>query len=148
MSRYKADDINLLLPSFIPYVAEVLARLKAAGFSPVLFDTLRTPVEALRNAQKGTGSLNSIHMYGAAADVICGEHGWSCAQAKCKFFERVGVEVEALGLVWGGRFSRADKPHFQCVPLKHQAAFRALGHDERHAAARDKAIRQWLRPLA
>lgn len=116
----KEDDINLLVPSFRPLVQRVLEGVRAAGYKPLLKDTLRTDAEAARNAARGTGSKGSMHCYGVAADVICAEHHWDCHKHGCDFFEVLGTEVEKVpGLVWGGRWTRGgkgpDKPHFQCV---------------------------------
>src|SRR4051812_1339169 len=101
MSRYKQDDIALLLPSFQPEVQFILDDMKRQGFKPVLFDGFRTPAEALRNAAKGTGKANSPHLYGVAADVICDDHGWACADKRCKFYVKLVATVRARGLVTG-----------------------------------------------
>lgn len=139
MAKYRADDLNLLLPSFREATVRVIERLRAQGFDPIPFDTLRTPEEALRNAKRGSGILDSIHLYGCACDVICGVHGWSCKASKCKFYTKLGAAVEAEGLVWGGRFpSRVDLPHFQGIAVREQKAMRDLGRGEESAAARDK----------
>jgi hypothetical protein len=111
---FRADDINLLLPSFAAYVRLVLEEMKRRGYDPCPFDTLRTQAEAAKFFARGVGSLNSMHCYGVACDVICNKHGWECSAHGCEFFSGLGDVVEALGLVWGGRFkSRHDLPHFQ-----------------------------------
>lgn len=126
MSRYKADDVELLLPSFVPVAKRLLQALSERGFDPVSRDTLRTTEEALRNARKGTGIVDSIHCHGAAMDVICGEHGWDCHAHGCEFYAALGEIAEDLGLTWGGRWKRRDLPHVQAIPVRDQNALRAL----------------------
>lgn len=126
MTRYKADDVELLLPCFVPVAKRLLAALAERGFDPVPRDTLRTAEEALRNAKKGVGIVDSVHCHGAAMDVICGDHGWDCAANGCEFFAAVGEIAEDMGLVWGGRWKRRDLPHVQCVAVKDQDALRRL----------------------
>lgn len=147
--RYKEDDINLLLPSFKPRVQGVLEDMRSLGYTPVLRDTVRTEAEAAANAAKGTGSVNSMHLYGCAADIICNDHGWACAAAKCKFYVKLGYAVEAHGMYWGGRFKKVDQPHMQGVPAipRAQNAIRALGHEPESAAKRDAMVKAALRPV-
>lgn len=143
MTRYKADDIELLVPSFRPVVRRLLDALTARGFSPVPRDTLRTPAEALANAQKGVGIANSMHCYGVAVDVICGAHGWSCRERGCPFFTALGEEAEKLGLTWGGRWRRRDFPHVQAIPVADQGRIRKLGA-QGQAAVLDAFVRSRL----
>lgn len=126
MTRFKSDDVNLLLPSFALHVMDVVADLQDAGHKPVVFDTLRTPEEAAKFAKRGTGSKNSMHLYGVAADIICGDHGWDCAKHKCGFYDLLGKVAEERGLVWGGRWKRVDKPHIQYCLVAEQAVVRAI----------------------
>jgi hypothetical protein len=144
MAKYKSDDVELLLPSFRVVYKKLLVRMVELGYDPIPFDTARTPEEALRNASKGVGILNSIHIYGAAADTICGKHGWSCASKKCQFFRALRREGLALGLFRG---PEADLPHLQGLPAtkKDQDALRALGAGPETEAARDALIKKWLR---
>jgi hypothetical protein len=133
---YRADNVDLLLPAFAVKTRQVLAKLKDMGHSPVPFDTLRTQAEAEKFFIRGVGSRNSMHLYGIACDVICDKHGWGCGDLKCSFFQDLGLVVEGLGLVWGGRFKqRHDLPHFQgCgASAAEQARVRALGWDARNA---------------
>jgi hypothetical protein len=141
MSKYPSDDINLLLPTMQVKVRALLDAMTAAGFKPVLFDGLRTVEQALRNAKRGTGIVDSIHCYGAAADLICDVHGWDCRKHGCKFFTALGREAEALGFVWGGRFTKTDQPHVQGVTVAKQRAMRELGRGDESAAERDALVR-------
>jgi hypothetical protein len=126
VSKYRADDVDLLLPSFRQAVRDLLQALTERGFKPIPRDTLRTAEEALRNAKKGVGIVDSIHCHGAAVDVICDEHGWDCAANGCEFYAALGEIAEAMGLVWGGRWKRRDLPHVQAIEVRDQNALRAL----------------------
>lgn len=126
MTRYKADDVELLLPCFVPVAKRLLVALTERGFSPIPRDTLRTPVEAARNARKGVGIVDSVHCHGAALDVICDLHGWECAANGCEFYAALGEIAEDMGLVWGGRWKRRDMPHCQAIEVKDQNALRGL----------------------
>jgi hypothetical protein len=127
MPRYRADNVDLLLPFFAGKTYAVLASMEAKGYKPVPFDTLRTPAEAAKFFARGTGSKNSMHLYGAACDVICDVHGWGCQAKGCNFYRDLGISVELQGLVWGGRFrSRVDLPHFQICSVADQPAVRAI----------------------
>lgn len=149
MSRFKSDDVELLLPAFRVAVKLLLQKMVAWGFKPIPFDTLRTSAEAAANARKGTGTANSIHQYGVAADIICGEHGWSCSDHGCDFFAVLGSEAKSLKLVWGGDWPRRDMPHVQGVAVAMQPAVRALGTGPESAAARNQMVVDFLmRPLA
>lgn len=144
MAKYKSDSLDGLVPTFRAQVVGVLAELKADGYDPVLFDALRTPAEAARNATKGTGIKDSMHCYGVAADVICGQHGWSCAKAGCGFYGALAGRVRARKLLSGADFAKADRPHFQGVSIKQQAAVRALGRKDDTLAARDALVKAFL----
>lgn len=126
MTKFKSDDIDLLLPSFAILVRRVLQAMRDKGYEPVPFDTLRTPKEAAKYAARGVGSARSMHIYGAACDVICGVHGWDCKKHGCKFFEAYGDAVESLGLTWGGRWRKRDLPHMQACKVGEQDAVRAI----------------------
>lgn len=145
MSKYPEDDIKLLPPTMQVHVQSVIDQLKATGFKPILFDGMRTKAEALKNAAKGTGRPDSIHMYGAASDLICDDHGWQCRKFKCKFYQNLKRIASAEGFVCGADFHSVDEPHIQAVMVFMQQKFRELPDDER-----DEAIRAFfeMRALA
>lgn len=144
-TRYRSDDINLLLPTFRQKVENLIQTMQAAGFKPILWDGLRTPEEAARNAARGRGIENSMHLYGAAADIICDDHGWDCAKHGCRFFKRLGLAAEKAGFVWGGRFTRVDEPHVQGVTVRKQNEMRTHGTSAETAQARDALVRKHFR---
>lgn len=145
---YKSDDIELLLPTWREKVRELMNRLGELGHRPILFDGLRTMDEAKRNAAKGVGIENSIHCYGAAADLICSKHGWSCQGQHCRFFVNLGREADAMGIVWGGHFTRVDLPHCQGISVHMQKEMRALGAEPITAAARDRLVQEHFKANA
>lgn len=85
----------------------------------MLWEGYRTPERAKLLAAQGVGVADSMHSYGAAVDIVSRSKLWSDPA----FFAVLGQEAEALGMTWGGRFSRVDRPHVQAVPY---AAERAL----------------------
>jgi D-alanyl-D-alanine carboxypeptidase len=145
MSKLHEDDIKLLPPTMQLHVQRVLDGLKALGFDPVLFDGLRTREEANKNAVLGRGIKDSVHCYGAAADIICRKHLWQCRAKKCKFYQALRKLAGAEGFVCGGDFHSVDEPHIQAVMVFRQQAFRELPVE-----ARDEAIRAFfeMRALA
>lgn len=129
MAKFKSDSLDLLLPSFRKKVDLLLAGMLASGFDPIPFDTFRTAAEAAANARSGKGIVNSMHEYGAAVDIISGSKGWNHPA----FFEELGKQAEHLGLTWGGRFTRVDKPHVQAISVNNQNRLRALPDNKRDA---------------
>jgi D-alanyl-D-alanine carboxypeptidase len=144
VSRYKSDDVELLLPAFRVAVKLLVQKMVAWGFRPIVFDTLRTADESAFNARRGTGKANSIHQFGCAADLICDEHGWSCADHGCDYFDVLGREAKSLKLVWGGDWPRRDMPHTQGISVAMQPAMRALGTWPVSAAARNQLVIDFL----
>lgn len=161
MPKFKEDDIEQLLPAFREPVRGVIARLRERGFKPVLKDGLRTPAEALKNAGNKTGIVQSMHLYGCAADIICGEHGWDCDTAKARkagvhhgFFEALGEEYARANITWGGDWNGngaiekhdTDRVHGQGIEAStaRQNEMRALGMDEASAPARNRLVEAYF----
>lgn len=122
-------DPNLLLPAFAKRLNLLFAALRARGFDPVLNEGYRSPARALALSQpradgsKPPGIANSLHIYGAAADIISA----STAFSNPAFFRALGEEADRLGLFWGGHFkSHVDTPHVQAVPGELDNQFRSL----------------------
>jgi hypothetical protein len=141
LSRYSEDDLGLLLPSFRERVERLLAALRRRGFVPCFRDGYRSPEEARRNAVRGVGVADSMHCYGAAADIICGERGWDHDE----FFVALGEEAKKAGLYWGGDWRKPDRPHVQGVPATRRAqdAMRRLPNDRE---ARDALVARRMGP--
>lgn len=94
----------------------------------MLWEGYRSPERAAQLAKRGTGIARSMHCLGCAADIVHEDKLWAAPAA---FWEALGEEAERLGLTWGGRFKRADKPHVQAIPVHEQERFRAMTGDER-----------------
>lgn len=132
----RLSDPGLLLPSVQERLDWALRLVRADGFHPLVFETRRSKSRAADLARRGTGSADSMHIYGAAVDVVCAYHLWNCRHHGCGFFPALGRAAEDVGMVWGGRWkSRPDSPHIQAVPVRLQARFRALPEAERDAFA-------------
>ena len=136
----RLSDTALLVPAFWERLESALRALKGQGYHPLVWETLRSRARAEQLAAKGTGVADSMHLYGVAADVICGVHQWDCRRHHCGFFEAFGAAAEDAGLTWGGRWRRVDLPHVQAVPVRLQTALRRLPEGERDAFVR-KALR-------
>lgn len=120
-------DTTALLPAFTPRVQVLFNRMRARGFKPRLWEAYRTPERAIKLAEEGKGVENSMHIYGAAVDVIDADAMWS----NPAFFRALGEEAESLGLTWGGRFTRVDMPHIQAIPFRSHGAFTRMTPDQR-----------------
>lgn len=121
------SDLALLHPNFRARVELLLAHMRARGHRPVAFETRRSFERAAELARRGTGVSRSMHCYGIAVDIVDGlratkeESLWT---ALPEFWRDLELGAHAHGLVWGGRFARADKPHVQAVPVALQATVR------------------------
>lgn len=122
-NKYKSDNINLLLPSFRDKVLVLLMRMSDLGFDAIPFDTLRSQKQVDKNVEKGTGIKNSLHLTGAAVDIISASKGWNPGS---KFWNALQNEAEKIGLTSGAKFTKIDKPHVQAIPVKLQAQYRKL----------------------
>ena len=77
--------------------------------------TVRTAAEQAECVAKGTSSVSyphSHHNWGTAVD-FCRNDGTGAYNTEGRFFERVGAIAESIGLIWGGSFSKPDRPHLQ-----------------------------------
>lgn len=127
--RGVSRDPHLLLPAFAAKVETLFQRLRKQGHDPLLWEAYRSPERAQRLSDKGTGIKNSLHCYGAAVDIVDEDDMWS---ASAEFWDAIGDEAEALGLVVlyrNGR--RRDRPHVQAIAVKDQHRFRAMSEADR-----------------
>lgn len=137
-SLERVSSLELLQPKFRGKVLELLARMKVRGFDPIVWETFRTRARVLELSARGTGIKPNpdgsvplgMHELGLAADIISASKKWNASPA---FWSALGEEAKALGLTWGGVWTRADKPHVQGVRVGQQAEararFRAHGFD-------------------
>lgn len=129
-SRVRIADTAYLQPTFRAKVEALLARMQADGHDPLVWETYRTPARAKLLSDRGTGVKPradgsipiGMHQLGLAVDIVSASKRWTPPKA---FWDALGKHAEALGLTWGGRWKRVDKPHCQAVPVKEQEAKRA-----------------------
>jgi GNAT superfamily N-acetyltransferase len=126
-------DPSRLLPSFARKVDLLIQRLRAQGFDPIFWEGYRTPERAADMARIGTGIRDSMHIYGAAVDIIDRNKLWK----NPAFFRALGREAKALGLYWGGDFG--DSPHVQALPVSAQNGLRRAP-----VAARNTYVQRYL----
>jgi hypothetical protein len=120
-------DTTSLVPAFASRVKVLFNRMRARGYDPMLWEAYRTPERAIKLAEDGKGIQNSMHIYGAAVDIIDAKKKWSDPM----FFKVLGEEAERLGLYWGGRFSDYDGPHIQAIPIAAQQRFTHMTPSDR-----------------
>ena len=121
-------DPKLLLPAFRTKLELLFRRMEARGFDPMMHEGWRSPQRAAELARQKKGIVDSLHIYGAAADIISKKTAWS----NPAFFKALGQEAEAIGLTWGGRFADVDSTHVQAVPGRLENTFRALAASARN----------------
>lgn len=117
-------SLAYLTPSFRLDIGEVLADLHTQGYSPRVWETLRTEARGawLQRNGKSKNGARSMHVYGVAVDIICAEHSWRCP-GTCGFFPALGAAAKARGLTWGGDWGW-DSPHVQAIAVADQQAIR------------------------
>jgi hypothetical protein len=133
------DDLEALLPSFRAEVEALLEEMVAAGHEPRLFETWRSPERVALLVRRGTGSINSVHPHGIAADIICARKLWNASPL---FWRDLCRLSERRGLTAGARWARHDLPHVQAIPVVAQSAFLATREEER-----DVFCLRWMGPL-
>lgn len=120
-------DLKWLAPTFRERVEKIVDSLEKQGFEPLVWETLRTR-ERGRYLEKKGASRNgdrSMHIYGAACDIICKKHKWQCKKHGCKFFQALGKTSKRHRVYWGGDWRTiVDLPHIQGVPVSLQNAVR------------------------
>ena len=135
-------DPARLLPSFADTVEVLFQRLRARGFDPVLNEGYRSPergahLKSLGYSQTGDRSL---HVYGAAVDIISAAGGW---QGSEDLWQAMGPIAEDLGLVWGGRWSFYDPAHLQAVAVSEQSKLRSSSEpDELASSSMSSRVRE------
>ena len=113
----KLDD---LAPDFKPLAMSLLSRCVENRIPVVIINTLRTPDEQAALLANGhSWTQNSRHLTGHAIDV-CLVAQWELHGAQKLDWDgtdadwaRLGDIGEALGLVWGGRWTQRDLGHFE-----------------------------------
>lgn len=119
-------DPYLLIPSFAERLQDLFNLMRAAGHDPVFSEGYRTGERAQLLNERGTGVPDSMHEYGAAADIDSEKYGTGNAQ----FYIALGQNAQMLGLTWGGTFKRIDSRHVQAIPVQDQRVLRNLATNE------------------
>jgi hypothetical protein len=102
---------------FLLTICDFIQKATKAGYQLTAGEFLRTPSEAMRNAQNGSGIKNSLHLLKLAADLnvfyqgkyLNGEDAWTIPH-----LSNLGHLWESLDplCAWGGRFTRKDYNHY------------------------------------
>jgi hypothetical protein len=116
-------NLDECAPKFAAKIRELVTRLEAQGYDPLVYEALRTDERCAwlygfgREYDDGRGLVTnaatgakSWHHYGLAVDIISRAKEWSAADG---FWAAVRTEASALGLESGGNWKMADRPHVQ-----------------------------------
>lgn len=122
----RTNSLAPLAPRFADAVRAILVDMRAAGFNPIVFESLRTEARQAYlygfgrdyDDAKGRGAVTRAasgkhgwHLYGLAVDIVENDASpWVAAQA---FWQSLADAAEAHGCTWGGRWKRPDFPHVQ-----------------------------------
>jgi hypothetical protein len=120
------DDATLI-PAFQKKIAKLFERMRARGYDPYLWEARRSQERALKLAQGGTGIVLSMHLYGAAADIVSESSLWSPSR---DFWQALRDEAVQLGLISGRDWTNVDNPHVQAITVMDQAMFRKFTDSE------------------
>lgn len=139
------SDSTLLAPRFRDAVARVIEDMRAWGYTPIVFETLRTTERQAflhgfgRTYDDGRGVVthsatadDTWHGYGLAVDIICAKKKWN---APPDFWHVLGTSARRHGLVWGGDWNGdwsvtdetfMDRPHIQWGAMRRSPSSRAV----------------------
>ena len=103
-----------------PLIERVCGRLYLRGFAPMIYFGYRSLDTQAGLVQSGNSAVRvSFHNHtesgetaSLAADIVDATLWWGNPE----FFVALGEEAEAVGLVWGGRWSNPDSAHVQLWP--------------------------------
>jgi hypothetical protein len=91
-------------------IAQLILWAYESGFELTFGEAYRTPEQAILNAAKGIGIMNSLHTKRLAVDLNLFIDG--VYQTSTEAYRPLGVKWEEMGGAWGGRFFREDGNHF------------------------------------
>jgi len=105
------SKIASLEPWFRPYAQYMYRAFNDAGWPLIVVSGRRSEATQRGLIQAGaTTATRSYHLSGLAFDV--GLQGFTLRTLPREYWQVIGEYGEALGLRWGGRFSRYDPVHF------------------------------------
>lgn len=96
-----------LEPKFKPIVLEILKRLEALGYKPIVAEGRRTLAQQREKVKLGySQTMNSYHLTGMAADIVDKRYNWDIPLSH-PYWKAQGEIVLDLaktnkGLYWGG----------------------------------------------
>ena len=104
-------------------VSRLVVRLAEMGVRARYREVLRTPEQAQRNAEKGLGISNSLHIDGLAADLYLSVRGQPLAETPAAYAV-MGDTWKSMGVDhrWGGDFRDRQgraKPDIYHVSIEH-----------------------------
>ena len=108
-------EMTVLHPELQTKFAQLQTMCAAEGLIIKNTSTYRDAAEQAECVAKGTSSLQwpkSLHNWWVAVD-FCRNDGKGAYNDTDGFFTRVGRLAESIGLIWGGSFTKPDKPHLQ-----------------------------------
>lgn len=129
MQYQRLNDLGLLLPIVEERARMAIKATRGQGFGLIVWETERSKERAQHlvatGKSKAKGGL-SMHCYKCALDVVCETHKWDCRRHHCRFFETWGLNLEDVGMTWGGRWKGfPDMPHGQLPPVRLQDKIRS-----------------------
>jgi hypothetical protein len=92
---------------FKPIVLEIMTRLEAKGWQPMVAEGRRTIAQQREKVRKGySKTMNSYHLTGMAADIVDKRYAWNIPLSH-QYWKDQGAIVNELvktnkGLRWGG----------------------------------------------
>ena len=139
------SNMDGLAPRFRDAVDRVIADMRAWGYTPLVFETLRTNARQSflygfgREYDDGRGIVtksssadDTWHGYGLAVDIVCSRRRWSAAP---DFWHVLGCSARRHGLVWGGDWNGdwsisdetfMDRPHIQWGAMRRSPSSKAI----------------------
>jgi hypothetical protein len=101
-SQYQSLDDR-----FKPIVLEILKRLAAKGWQPIVAEGKRTIEQQREKVRRGVSqTMNSYHLSGMAADIIDKRHAWNIPLSHQYWKDQGEIVLELAktnkGLYWGG----------------------------------------------
>jgi len=123
-STMPIKDVMLLEPVTRDAVQKIIMTANQAGITLQVLETYRSEERQQQLFDQGATQLQQVgvHHFGLACDlgiVIGGQVNWKCS------YDIIGTYAKQFGLVWGGNWGDATKPH----------SFRDFDHVQRIAVA-------------
>lgn len=114
-------SIEDLAPEMIPLADAFIDAMNANGIPFIFTCTYRSQDEQdalyelgrTRPGRKVTWTRNSKHTQGIAFDIVPIDENRKPLWDDNELWDRIGEIGESVGLEWGGRWVKSDRPHFQ-----------------------------------